>query len=441
MIGRRGGKSFILALVAVFLACFHDWRPYLGPGERATVMIIAADRRQARTIMRYVKGLLKAIPMLRQLIEAERVEGIDLTNRITIEIHTSNFRTVRGYTIVAALLDEIAFWQGEDSSSPDSEIVSAIKPALGTVAGSMMLCASSPYARHGVLYQAYQRHFGKDGDPVLVWQSDTRSMNPCFPQHVVDEALEEDPAKYSAEYLGQFRADIEGFVSLDVIQACIDRGVYERPYSAQFYYQAFTDPSGGSGDSFALTVCHREGDVTMIDCLREIRAPFDPSVAVQQLADTLKSYHVTRVVGDRYGGGWPVEAFRAFGITYQPSERSKSDLYVDALPLLNSGRVRLLDNKRAVAQLLVLERRTARSGKDSIDHAEGAHDDLANVICGAVVLTAARKPQIVVGCQDGSALYQDGQGGWLRKWPGKDPPHITIQRVDEQTALKRRGLS
>ena len=66
--GRRAGKSFILALTAVFLACFVDWRRFLAPGECATVMIIAADRRQARTIMRYVKGLLKSIPMLAQTV-------------------------------------------------------------------------------------------------------------------------------------------------------------------------------------------------------------------------------------------------------------------------------------------------------------------------------------------------------------------------------------
>ena len=56
MIGRRGGKSFILATIAVFLACFKDWRSYLGPGERATIMIIARDRRQARVIKRFVSG-------------------------------------------------------------------------------------------------------------------------------------------------------------------------------------------------------------------------------------------------------------------------------------------------------------------------------------------------------------------------------------------------
>jgi hypothetical protein len=50
VVGRRGGKSMVLALIAVFLACFCDWAPFLSPGERGTIMVLAADRRQARTI-------------------------------------------------------------------------------------------------------------------------------------------------------------------------------------------------------------------------------------------------------------------------------------------------------------------------------------------------------------------------------------------------------
>jgi hypothetical protein len=119
--------------------------------------------------MRYVRGLLHLVPMLQRLIEAERLESIDLTPGIVIEVHTCNFRTVRGYTIVAALLDEIAFWRNdEDSSNPDSEVVAAIRPAMATVPGALMLCASSPYSRKGVLFESYQKYFGKDG-PVLIW--------------------------------------------------------------------------------------------------------------------------------------------------------------------------------------------------------------------------------------------------------------------------------
>ena len=118
--GRRSGKSFILATIAVFLAAFKDWRPFLGPGEVGTIMIVAADRRQARVIMRYVTGLLKSVPMLAQLIESETRESITLRNRVVVEIHTASHRTTRGYSVLAALLDEVAFFQTDElSAEPD----------------------------------------------------------------------------------------------------------------------------------------------------------------------------------------------------------------------------------------------------------------------------------------------------------------------------------
>jgi hypothetical protein len=65
-----------------------------------------------------------------------------------------------------------------------------------------------------------------------------------------------------------------------------------------------------------------------------------------------------------------------------PSDLPKSGLYLDLLPKLNSRMIRLVDNPRLVNQIAALERRTARGGKDSIDHSPGAHDDLANVVAG-----------------------------------------------------------
>ncbi len=247
VIGRRGGKSFILALIAVFLACFRDWRPFLGPGEIGTIMIVAADRRQARTIMRYAFGLLQEVPMLRRQIEGSTQESITLRNRVVIEVHTASFRTTRGYTLVAALLDELAFWPvDEASSSPDVEVINAIKPGMATVPGSMLLCASSPHSRRGAMWDAYRRHFGKDGDPILVWQAATRDMNPAVPQDVIDKHMEADPARAAAEYLAQFRTDLEAFVAREAVDACISPGCYERPHQRGFTHVAFVDPSGGS---------------------------------------------------------------------------------------------------------------------------------------------------------------------------------------------------
>ena len=68
IVGRRGGKSRTLALIAVYLACFRDYAPYLAPGEVATIGVLAVDKGQARAIFRFVLGLLKAVPMLEPLI-------------------------------------------------------------------------------------------------------------------------------------------------------------------------------------------------------------------------------------------------------------------------------------------------------------------------------------------------------------------------------------
>jgi phage terminase large subunit-like protein len=109
VICRRGGKSFILALVAVFLACFHSYRQFLAPGEKGTILIIATDRKQGRVIFRYIRGLLTQVPMLQKMIERETADTFELDTGIIIEVGTASFRSTRGYTLVAVLCDEIAF--------------------------------------------------------------------------------------------------------------------------------------------------------------------------------------------------------------------------------------------------------------------------------------------------------------------------------------------
>lgn len=382
IIGRRGGKSFVLALLAVFLACFRDYSIYLAPGERATLLVIAADRKQARVIMRYVKGLIAGVPMLARMIETERKESFDLTNRVTIEVATASFRTVRGYALCAALCDELAFWPAEDSANPDREVLDALRPAMLTIPNAMLLCASSPYARRGALWDARQKHYGHDG-PALVWQAPTSIMNPTIPQEEIDAEYERDPAVAAAEYGAEFRRDLQSYVDRDAVEACIARGVRERPYERRWEYYAFTDPSGGAVDSMTLAIAHRENKTAVLDAVREWKPPFSPESVVEEAAALLGAYHIVSVRGDRYGGEWPREVFQRRGITYRPSEKVRSELYRDCLPLINSGLVSLLDHPKLVTQLVNLERRTGR-GKDVIDHPPGGHDDVVNSVAGAL---------------------------------------------------------
>jgi hypothetical protein len=244
------------------------------------------------------------------------------------------------------------------------------------------------------------------------------------PPPFIASAYEDDPASASAEYGARFRTDVEGFVSPEVVQACVVRGRYELPPIDGKTYFGFCDPSGGSNDSMTLCISSREGNRVVIDVVREVVPPFSPESVVAEFAALLKRYRLSTIVSDRYAGQWTAEAFRRHGIQCDQAAKPKSDLYKDLLPVLNSGGVELLDHAKAIQQLCGLERRTARGGRDSIDHAPNAHDDLANVIAGAVL---------------GSAVPQGGADGWISYMrqlaieEGLDPVQIEANLFDLDT--------
>lgn len=385
--GRRAGKSFVISLVAVFLACFADWRPFLQHGERGTIAIIAVDRAQCQTIFRYITRLIEGVHVLKPLIGRQTNDLIELTNQINIEITTASFQTIRGRTLVAALCDEIAFWSSE-GASPDNAVLSAIRPALGTIPGSMLLCASSPYAKKGALFDNYSRYYGKDGAETLIWQSPTKTINPTFSQRIIDAAMEKDAADARAEYFAQFRDDVSGWADRKLIEGCVQYGCTVRAPIQGLSYKAFCDPSGGSKDLFTAAVAHDEGGTAVLDCLIEVKAPFNPDEATAQIADVIRSYGIKKCVSDRYAAAWPVSAFAKHGITLAHSERDRSQIYLDALPLFTTGRCRLVDNEKLVTQFAGLVRTTSPSGRDKIDHGKTGADDLCNSAAGALVLTA-----------------------------------------------------
>jgi hypothetical protein len=396
VIGRRGGKSFAMALIAVFLAVFKDWRKYLSPGERAIVLLVAADREQAKILHRYCQGILSP-PILQSLVLNVTAGEIELKGWVTIEVVTRSYRTVRGRSVCVAVLDELGFWRDGDSANPDAEVLNAIRASMATFGSdAMVIAGSSPYARRGVLWDAFRRWFGKGDARNLVWRAATRVMNPTVPQDFIDAEFERDPASANAEYGAEFRSDVAEFVDLAVLNACTANGVFELPPISGASYVAFVDPSGGSSDSMTLAIAHRDKfGAGILDCIREVRPPFSPESVVDEFCTVLASYHVHNICGDRYAGEWPRERFRMCGVTYELSEKPKSDIYRDMLPLLNSRKVQLLDDRRLILQLHGLERRTARGGRDSIDHGPGAHDDVANAVAGALVLASAKAPMII----------------------------------------------
>lgn len=398
-IGRRSGKSFIAALLAVFLAVFRDYRDYLSPGERGCVFVIASDRAQAAVILRYVKGFIAAIPMIHRMVENDRAESIDLSNHISIMIVTCSYKSVRGPTAVAVIADEVAFWRADDGRNPATEVLRALRPALATIPGAILLGISSPYSRSGPLWTAFNEHYGKDDSDVLVWHSSSTVMNPTISQKLIDREMAADPEAARAEWLAEFRSDLEAYLPIEAIEAVTVQDRFELPALPDIRYTAFVDPSGGRRDPAALAIGHVDKEQRVIvDVARRFKAPHDPAQVTQEMAELLTQYRIKRVKGDRYAGAWPEQEFLKFGITYQAADQDKSCIYIDFIPLVLSGRVELLDNKQLFAELRALERRTRRGGKDLVDHPPKAHDDLANAVAGVCVELGilGREPGIFV---------------------------------------------
>jgi hypothetical protein len=298
-----------------------------------------------------------------------------------------DYRSIRGATIVACVADECAFWQ-VDGINPDREVLVAVRGGMASVKGAVLLIVSSPFAKRGVLWDIHRRHWGVENSRVLVWKAPTRVMNPTIDQRTIDEAMEDDPASARAEYLAEFRDDIASFVDREVVEAAVIAGRQEIPPGAGglINLSAHVDASGGSGaDSYAVAIAgkDRESGKAVLVCVREVKPPFSPEDVTKEYAELLKTYGLFEATADKFAGSWPKEQFEKRGVTLVGSKTS-SELFLELLPLLNSRRAELLDDKRVVAQLCGLERKTGR-GRDYISAGGSGHDDLAVVVAGSLV--------------------------------------------------------
>ena len=177
VVARRGGKSRMAAAIGVYLALFVPRN--LAPGEVGEVTIIAATREQASVVFKYVVGFLQASPVLRQEIEAVTQPEVRLRGNVVLSTRAGNYRTVRGRTLLGAIIDEVAFLRDETSAMPDIETYRALLPALATT-GGMLIGITTPYRRIGLLHQKHRDYFGVDDPDVLVVAGNAQQFNPTL---------------------------------------------------------------------------------------------------------------------------------------------------------------------------------------------------------------------------------------------------------------------
>jgi hypothetical protein len=398
--GRRAGKDRFLSAVAVHRAALCcDWRKYASPGEQMCVLLLGADRRQAMILRKYCGGLLEAPRLKREVRRDVRSteNQIEFRNGAMLEVGTNDARLIRGRSAIAILGSELAHWKvDENSASSDEEVVGAATPSMAmTPDGGLLLLGSSIYRKRGYAYRRFKELHGNDDEPdALCWFATSQTMNPTLPQSVIDKALRQDAPKARAEFLNCWREDLSDFIPLDILDACTDFDVTERPPQSGIRYTAFCDSAGGTGkDSFSMAIAHQDTKhVVTLDLLRERKPRFVAAEVVKEFAADLKRYKINEIHSDGFSGGFHSDAWVSHGIKFVPSERTTSENYLALLPLLTEPkRVRLLNDHTLRSQLAGLERRVT-AARESVTHAatQSAHDDVACAAAGAVVLAAAR---------------------------------------------------
>ncbi len=416
-IGRRGGKSRAAAALVVFLALLKEWR--LAPGEVGVVMVLANDRTQARVAFRYVRGLLEAHPVLSRELLSVTTDTLTLANGIEIVIGTADNAAVRGRTIVAAICDEFAFWPYEQAT----EVLRALRPGMVTQPDALLIVISTVYAAAGPFYDARRVHYGTDDPRVLYAVATSQQMNPTLSDEFIAAELERDPTGNAAEYLSVERSDVSGFLDASLVDGNTRSEPRELPAvpttrtGGPIHYRAGLDVSGGRNDAAAAAVAHREGQRVIVDACRRWPAPHDPAQVAREVAAFLAAYGLTHATADQYGAELSRSIYSEAGLALVSADVTRSEAYLHLLPLLTTGRVELPPDPRLRTELLGLERRTARSGRDSVDHRPGAHDDLANAVALAAWAAnrgaRARGPQLAYGT---STLFDAYNGPVAREW-------------------------
>jgi hypothetical protein len=410
--GRRSGKSILTAFLAIYTALRRNWREVLAPGETARIPIYAVDRQQAGILFRFCRGLLAQSKMCEGMITGETKASISFSTNATLEIGTRDWRRSRGAACPFLAFEETPVWPADESSSnPDLEIYRALIPTQATISDALLVSIGSAFCKRGLHYERTARFEGTDAPNVLTWRSTTLRMNPSVSPAVIEQALADDPDAAKAEWLSEERADISSFADADAVRAVCIPDRIDLP-SRGHGHGCFVDSAAGGPCAYTAAIYHVSTEKkVVIDKLIILDPPLNTSHGgTKHVAEVCQQYGVRVVHGDAYSGDWLSGEFRKYSIQYVRSQLVKTDLFLEALPVILGGACELPDpaasanGKRLFRELVGLQRRVGvgRTGREEISKPRGMTDDVANSVCGALALaTRVRRgggpPSVVVG--------------------------------------------
>ena len=211
-VGRRGRKSVVAALIAVFEAAFGGHERYLLQGEQGLIAIVSKDAAGSTLVARFCELHAQALGFQTNWSSIGSIRVLELVGiPFSIACFPCNAKAPRGWAIPVIVADEIAHWQTDSDSyaNADESVLGAVKPGSAQFPDSKLIAISSPLGHDGVHYAMVEANLGDDADPdVIAVEGPTWEWNPEISAARTYE-LEKDSDTHSREF-GAKVSDNEG---------------------------------------------------------------------------------------------------------------------------------------------------------------------------------------------------------------------------------------
>ena len=449
--GVRGGKSCLAAIIATY-ECVR-WGPELEgmliPGQVATGIIIAADKKQAGIVRGYIEGNFRTLEsngyecFARTTGQARAVTEtlIRLIWPIEIAIYPANKASVRGATGLFFIGDEIAWWKSEEGAyNQDTEVIRAVRSRFATLSrlGPKELMISSPNMETGVLWEAYRK---RRESKTLVVQAASQMLNPAIEQTFLDEELEEDSEAYARDYLAQFQKAGGGsvFLPANVVDPCIERKRLDSPAQAGKSYYGAID-AAFKRDRFAFGIAHRDGEAVPIDLIRawtpKKGMPIDPDEVVDDISGYCRMYAVDKLYGDQFADVPLKKAFEKRGVMFveRPQTATNSyEMWKNLRAVLRARLTRLPDDplmRKDLVGLISTRTRLAKTVHVGAPNLRSSYDDIAKVIALLVQELLPLGGEVDIAKLNEGAMNESGRAQHESYLDWKDPEGVMGDEVD-----------
>ena len=412
IIGRRGGKSTLSAMLAIYCAIITNWKSYLQKTPFATVLVLSHSKEFSDEILEMLRTFIEASPVLKRLINIKKKNTASTMNlsipfvekgkivysRVQIKVGAASSKTTRGIAACAVICDEIAFWNlDENMKETDEKIMRAVRPATKQFGKKAFLIKlSSPGIKQGVLYNEYLK-WGKGQLPqsYAVFKAPSWVWNTILPKEEFVEEWALDADGFDTEYRANFVDSLSNFILPEFIDMAVMKGVqFKTPEgkNSQVVYKAAIDAAFKS-DVFTFSIVgHFENRIKQYVLKGWQGSKKDPVQAkdvAQYVRTVCKEYGIDEVAADQYSFEPLREIFSIYGVsliekTFTPT--FKKQIYFNLKRLIHSQQMDLLDHEQMVKELKELVVEQSGNGMIRISHPSGGHDDFADATAIAAFL-------------------------------------------------------